>query len=200
MAARFELVLGVRPPDTPAVYVAPHRSMFDIPAGVVTFDRLGVKPLLVVSKRQLDKLNLRGWDWPALDLLPIDAGPRGRADLIDHGSAALESGRSVAVMPEGRVIRPDLVQGNSRRTGAAQLASSTGVPVVVLGSAGSDLLWQRGRPTTFASVRRPPVVVLCAEIVRPTGDVESTHALITDALSAAETEARRIASTTLAGR
>ncbi len=191
IAAKYHLFNIIEQPDVAAIYIAPHRSMFDLPAGIVTFGKLDVTPLLVVSKPHLEKISTRQCDWNSLDLLPVDAGAGGRSALVDSGTAALHAGRSVAIMPEGRVVRSGYVHRDGLRTGAAHLATVTGAPVVILGSAGSEALWQRGKLTTFGSLRRPPVVVVCFEIVVPATDISSTHELISDRLAAAESEAHR---------
>jgi 1-acyl-sn-glycerol-3-phosphate acyltransferase len=169
----------------PAIYVAPHRSMFDIPLGIETFHRLGVSPLLVVSRSHLERLRAPVSDWDRLDLLPISRDGSGRRSLLEIGERSLARGRSVAIMPEGRVIRgPD--SERHIRSGAAELAERASAPIVVLGSAGASAFWQRGRPATFANVRRKPVVVVAHHVLRPFGDLGVTMRAIATGLAAAE--------------
>lgn len=186
--AKYELIRNVEPPNRPAIYIAPHRSMFDLPAGVRTFDLLGVKPLMVVSRRQLSALGLHNWDWDAVDLLPIDAGASGRSRLLSAGAAAIDADRSVAVMPEGAVR----ATASDIRSGAAQLATCTGAPIVVLGSAGAEQFWRRGHYSSYMSIRRKPMVVVCSHIVEPDGDVSAAKQLIIDGLRKAEADAKAI--------
>lgn len=178
----------------PAIFIAPHRSMFDIPLGIQTFHRLDASPLLVVSRAHLEMLRVPASNWDALDLLPISRDSEGRSSLLAAGTEALENGRSVAIMPEGRVIR-DSSRSDNVRSGAAALAAQTSVPVVVLGSAGAEQFWQRRRPTTFLNANRKPVVALVHDVIDPNPDVESTRDSIASALTAAENQARaRLAS------
>lgn len=187
LVANYRLDDGVALPE-PAIFIAPHRSMFDVPLGIETFHRLRVAPLLVVSKSQLRSLRVPESNWDALDLLPISRDSNGRSSLLEAGAAALASGRSVAIMPEGRIVRGNA--GEKLRSGAAELAVRTQAPVVVLGSAGADQFWQRGRPATFANVNRRPVVVVVHGVVRPDGDVATTFDRIAAGLKAAENRAQ----------
>lgn len=187
LVADFRLDVNVEIPPT-AIFIAPHRSMFDVPLGIQTFHRLGVAPLLVVSKSQLRGLRVPESNWDALDLLPISRNSNGRSTLMEVGTAALSAGRSVAIMPEGRVVRGG--GGERMRSGAAELAVSTEAPVVVLGSAGVERFWQRGRPATFVNFRRKPVVVVAHRVVRPNGSLGDAFDLIASSLAEAEAEAR----------
>jgi 1-acyl-sn-glycerol-3-phosphate acyltransferase len=163
--------------------------MFDIPLGIETFHRLNVSPLLVVSRSYVRRLHLPVSNWDTLDLLPISRDSNGRSSLLEAGSNALSIGRSVAIMPEGRIVRGAGGQENVR-SGVADLAVRTSAPVVVLGSMGSGQFWRRGRPATFANVARKPVVVVVHEVIRPNGDVHTTHKRIAASLADAEAHAR----------
>ncbi|MBO9531396.1 MAG: 1-acyl-sn-glycerol-3-phosphate acyltransferase [Solirubrobacteraceae bacterium] len=191
IAADFRFHHDLLLPET-AIYVAPHRSMFDVPLGIHTFRRLGVAPLLVVSQQHLGALRLPIRDWDALNVLPISRDAHGRARMLEVGRDALSAGRSVAIMPEGRVIRNDRANGANVRSGAAELAVGSGKPVVTLGSAGVEELWQRGKPSTFASLRRRTIVGIAHGVVAPCSDVGEMRQAITESLAAAEHRAHRI--------
>jgi 1-acyl-sn-glycerol-3-phosphate acyltransferase len=189
LVADYRLEHGVELPE-PSIFIAPHRSMFDVPLGIETFHRLEVSPLLVVSQKHLEGLRVpASSNWDALDLLPITRDSEGRSNLLAAGAAALAAGRSVAVMPEGRIVRGSEPRGGVR-SGAAELAVRTTTPVVVIGSAGADRFWLRGRPATFANVKRQPAVVVVHEVLRPDGDVGTTRSRIAASLVAAEARAR----------
>jgi len=188
LVADYRLDRGVEVPQ-PAIFIAPHRSMFDIPLGIETFHRLGVSPLLVVSRSILLKLRLPVSNWDALDLLPISRDSSGRSSLLEAGGEALAGGRSVAIMPEGRIVRA-AHHGETVRSGVADLAVRTSAPVVVLGSAGSGHFWQRGRPATFVNVSRKPVVVVAHDVIRPEGDVQAVRIRIAAGLATAEAHAQ----------
>jgi 1-acyl-sn-glycerol-3-phosphate acyltransferase len=191
LVADFRLECGGDLPS-PSIFIAPHRSMFDVPLGIETFHRLGVSPLLVISKRHLEGLRVPARsNWDALDLLPISRDSNGRSSLLASGGGALAAGRSVAVMPEGRIARRRADRGRVR-SGAADLAVRTGTPVVVIGSAGAERFWQRGRPASFASPSRQPVVVVVHEVLRPNHDVEETRGQIAASLAAAEARAQNL--------
>lgn len=188
LVAKYRLDSDVELPR-PAIFIAPHRSMFDVPLGIETFHRLRVAPLLVVSRSHLRSLRVPESNWDALDLLPISRDSTGRESLLEAGAEALSAGRSVAIMPEGRVT-PGNGGGRRLRSGAAELAVRSQVPVVVLGSAGADRFWRRARPATFANLNRRPVVVVVHGVVRPDGEVSTTLDRIAASLAAAEARAR----------
>jgi 1-acyl-sn-glycerol-3-phosphate acyltransferase len=188
LVADFHLDRSAEIPQ-PAIFIAPHRSMFDIPLGIQTFHQLNVSPLLVVSQSYLRRLRVPESNWDALDLLPISRNSGGRSSLLSAGSDALSAGRSVAIMPEGRVIR-GARDRTQVRSGVADLAVRTSAPVVILGSAGSDRLWQRSRPGTFANLTRKPVVVVVHDVVQAGGDAHITLERIATGLAAAEDRAQ----------
>jgi 1-acyl-sn-glycerol-3-phosphate acyltransferase len=188
LVADFHLDRGAEIPR-PAIFIAPHRSMFDIPLGIQAFHRLDVSPLLVVSRSYLKRLRVPEANWDALDLLPISRNSDGRSSLLVAGSEALSAGRSVAIMPEGRIIR-DAHDRVHVRSGVADLAVRARAPVVILGSAGSEKFWQRGRPGTFANFARKPVVVLVHDVIQADGDAHSTLERIATGLATAEDRAR----------
>jgi 1-acyl-sn-glycerol-3-phosphate acyltransferase len=188
LVADFHLDSSTEIPQ-PAIFIAPHRSMFDIPLGIQTFHRLNVAPLLVVSRSYLQRLRVPESNWDALDLLPISRNSDGRSSLLSAGSDALSAGRSVAIMPEGRVIRGNYNRKHVR-SGVADLAERASAPVVILGSAGADQFWQRGRPRTFANLARKPVVVVVHDVVWADSDAHSTIERIATGLAAAEDRAQ----------
>ncbi|HEX4427868.1 MAG TPA: lysophospholipid acyltransferase family protein [Frankiaceae bacterium] len=186
LAADYRLEVDLRLPS-PAIFIAPHRSMFDIPLGIETFHRLGIAPLLVVSKSQLRSMRIPESNWDALDLLPISRDSSGRSSMLAAGATALFAGRSVAIMPEGKIFRGS---GGKVRSGAPELAVRTGAPIVVLGSAGAEQFWQRGKPATFVNVSRKPVVVVVHDVVQPNGDTEDTRERVAASLKEAEARAQ----------
>ena len=57
LVAYYHLDAALKIPQ-PAIFIAPHRSMFDIPLGIQTFHRLNASPLLVVSRSHLQMLRV----------------------------------------------------------------------------------------------------------------------------------------------
>jgi 1-acyl-sn-glycerol-3-phosphate acyltransferase len=163
--------------------------MFDVPLGIQTFHQLNVSPLLVVSRSYLKRLRVPEANWDALDLLTISRNSDGRSSLLSAGHDALAAGRSVAIMPEGRVVRGTYSRKHVR-SGVADLAVQSSAPVVILGSAGSDQFWQRGRPSTFVNPVRKPVVVVVHDVLHADGNIQSTLERIATGLATAEERAR----------
>ena len=150
----------------PAVYIANHRSIFDVPAGLLTFRRLGVFPHLVVATKYFDR--------PVVGLLrAVGAFPaiRGSTATVNAAVAAIEQGESVAFMVEGRILTREETATAAYGRGAALTAARAGVPIVPLASSGTDRVWSTSRPRPIYRRRskRPAVVVAIGEPIDPRG-------------------------------
>src|SRR4051794_17833181 len=84
LVAQYRLEQRVGVPSA-AIIVAPHRSMFDLPAGIHTFRRLHVTPIVVVSQRIVGQLRAPARLLESLRLLPIPANAEGRGLLLRAG-------------------------------------------------------------------------------------------------------------------
>lgn len=146
----------------PAVYVANHRSVFDVPAGVLAFRHLRVSPRLVVADKYFT--GPFGKLLRAIGALPA---VRGSEATITAGIAAVRAGESVAIMPEGRITDAEAAVGFGR--GAAMIAIATGAPVVPIGARGTDRVWRGNRPWPLIRWRRPQVTISVGEPIDPAG-------------------------------
>ncbi|MCS7478749.1 FAD-dependent oxidoreductase [Umezawaea endophytica] len=148
-----------------AVYVANHRSVFDVLAGVLAFRHLRVSPRLVVARKYFDK------GVSAKILYAIGALPalRGSDATVNAGIAAIRAGDSVAIMPEGRITAVDDVPGAGYGRGAAMMAIETGAPIVPIGSSGTHLVWKNSRPWPLVNRDRPRVTIVIGRPIDPTG-------------------------------
>lgn len=133
------------PPESttqPTILTANHRSLADLFLAASLFHiwKWPVRPLVAGSyfeKPLIGKLLKR------LGAIPVSG-----SDAIEVASEVLASGVSVAVMPEGRVVpseewRPTGV--GTPKIGVAKLAIETKCPVLLIGVAGTEELWPRGR-------------------------------------------------------
>ncbi|MDX3191828.1 FAD-dependent oxidoreductase [Streptomyces sp. MN03-5084-2B] len=165
-AVSFEDVSGRSwPLEGPAVYVANHRSIFDVPAGVLAFRYLGVSPRLVIAQKYFHK-GAFGKVLHATGALP--AFRRSEA-TVNAGVAAIRSGESVAIMPEGRITTPEEAETAGYGRGAAMIALATGVPVVPIGAAGAQQVWAGSRPWPILRRRRPRVAIRIGAPIDPAG-------------------------------
>ncbi|GAA2991370.1 FAD-dependent oxidoreductase [Actinokineospora diospyrosa] len=161
----FERAPGERwPADRPAVYVANHRSVFDVPAGLLTFDRLGVSPVLVVAEKYFTK----GYRKALLAFGAIPAIRRSTA-TVTAGVAAIAAGESVAIMPEGRITHPAEAATSTHGLGAVEIAIAAGVPIVPIVADGTHLVWPGARPWPLVRLVRPRVTIKIGAPIHPAG-------------------------------
>ncbi len=149
------------PLGAPAIYVANHRSIFDVVAGIRTFDHLGVRPRLIVAERFF-----RGTAGRALTAVGALPALRGSDATISAAVAAIEAGESVAFMVEGKLTTRADSRDAAHGRGAPTVAALTGVPVVPLGSWGTDRPWPRPKPWPVVRLRRPRIAVAIGPPIR----------------------------------
>ena len=117
---------NVLPAGQPAVYVANHSSLIDIPLLFRTLPGW----LNVLGKSSLAKIPLWGPIF-GRTYITVDrnsAVSRGRAMVLAR--RVLEEGRAVIIFPEGQIARQAGRQLEEFKDGAFQLAIAAGVPVV----------------------------------------------------------------------
>lgn len=166
------------PLGEPAVYVANHRSIFDVPAGLLTFRRLRVFPRLVVARKY--------FDGPGVGCLrAVGALPalRGSDATVTGGIAAVRHGESVAFMVEGRITTRAEAETAAHGRGAILTAARTGAPIVPIGAYGTDAVWVGSRPWPLVRRPRARVVIAIGEPIRPDGSsVQELELLVRERL------------------
>ena len=166
-------------PEGPVLVIVNHRSVADGPALAVAGRRSG---------RQLRMLGTAGvFTAPVLGavlleagMIPVKRGTAEAASCLRGAQLLLEAGEAVALFPEGR-IGDGPVQPLKR--GAAQLAATTGVSVVLAVVRGTETVVPRG-------TWRPRRKGRCSVTFVPLGsfggqDVEAVRTLMQQAMSAA---------------
>ena len=150
----------------PAVYIANHRSIFDVPAGILTFRKLRVFPRLVVATKYFD--TAAGGLLRTIGALPAF---RGSTATVNAAVAAIRQGESVGYMVEGRILRREEATTAAHGRGAALTAVRAGVPIVPIASSGTDRVWSAARPRPLFNrpSRRPAVVIAIGEPIHPQG-------------------------------
>jgi 1-acyl-sn-glycerol-3-phosphate acyltransferase len=117
--------------------------MFDVAVGLIAWRRFGRYPRLLVAREYVQG-RASGRLARALGVIPVDRG-RGRSDAIGAAVASLRAGRSVLVMPEGRLhVDPvDRTTTGRAHTGVARIAWAARAPVMAAAVVGSDEVWPK---------------------------------------------------------
>jgi len=119
-------------PRGPFIFMANHRSTFDIPALLATLP----DQTRFLAKRSLFKIPIFGWGLAAGGFVPVDRGNRRRArETMRVAAKRLRNGRSLLIFPEetrsldGRML--------PFKGGGFLLARESGLSVVPVGIRGS---------------------------------------------------------------
>lgn len=147
--------LGGSPGPGPAIFVANHRSFFDIPVGLEYFLRLGIAPQIAVHRRFF-KHRLVGGVLRYVGAVPVESGTG--EQWLSGAAAELRAGGSVALMPEGKITSESATVGRLR-SGVVRLAEGADAPVLPIGVSGTDTVWPLGRPVPRLRLPRPTIVL-----------------------------------------
>lgn len=114
-------------PDGPCVFVANHRSYYDIP---LMLTQLG-DPIPLISKIEVQKIPIvRRW-MELLHCLFLDRDdPRQGMQVINEAAALVEKGYCVGIFPEGTRYKGAEGEVGSFLAGAFRIASKSGAPIV----------------------------------------------------------------------
>lgn len=146
--------------DLPAVLGANHRSLADLWIGLTIFHRLGVYPGILFNRKMLP--GPLAWFAEGAGVILVDKGGATKA-----GVAALESGRSLMVMPEGQLYwnADEPKQIGPVKPGVARMARMAGRPMIPVAVDGSEIAWPKGKwPRCFPG-RRPKVIVTVGDAI-----------------------------------
>lgn len=136
-------VLGIRVrvegsiPEGPCLIAVKHQSMFET-LEMVRITRLPV----IVIKKELADIPLFGWMTRRYGVIAVErsAGTRALRALVEEGKAAIATGRSVIIYPEG--TRVPVGEAPELRSGFAALYRALELPVVPVAT-NSGRLWGR---------------------------------------------------------
>jgi 1-acyl-sn-glycerol-3-phosphate acyltransferase len=139
-----ERLLGIRSrlvgaiPPGPHLIAVKHQSMFET-LEMVRLSRLPV----IVMKKELADIALFGFVTRRYGVIPVErsAGAKALRNLVAEGRAAVASGRSVIIYPEGTRVPPG--QQPPLRSGFAGLYRALALPVVPV-AVDSGRLWGSG--------------------------------------------------------
>ena len=143
--------------DRPTIIAANHSSLFDLIASLILLDHYGINARIGVNARFFSNpaagAFLRG-----IGTIPFSKADGGKAE--DMAVEALLSGQAAALMPEGRITRPDdQVNGvGPGRPGVSRIARRANASVLPVGFAFADETWPPGTPLPKARLGRHRVV------------------------------------------
>lgn len=157
----------VLPTRAPAIFVANHRSLFDVVVGICFFAHFKASVrILVAGKYFADPL--LGRLLRLIGAIPVDGtGLLGLKEAL----GALDAGESVVIMPEGRIVSS--LESSSgvglHASGVGLLVQRSGAPVVLCAITGSDEVWpsEEKRPRLLGIFSERPLVSVKVAAVRP---------------------------------
>lgn len=172
----------VLPTDRPAMIVANHSSLFDLIAALVVLGNFGIPARIGVNARFFSN-PASGAFLNGIGCIPFEKGKGDEAEgaMID----ALSSGQSTALMPEGRITRPeDQEKGvGPGRPGVSRIARKSGAAVVPVGFAFADETWSPGTPLPKARLGKHKVIASIGPPIEFTNDDHIANAgIVMDAI------------------
>ncbi|MCH1512083.1 MAG: 1-acyl-sn-glycerol-3-phosphate acyltransferase [Acidimicrobiales bacterium] len=140
------------PDGEPFVLAANHRSFFDFIVAWKVLNELGLTCHCLIRADLFDKPIIGSW-LKRNGCIPASRETREEAEKL--AISLLDSGYSVAVMPEGRLVpendRPEGV--GKGRPGISRIARSRNLCIIPVGLTGTEKIWPIGK--TFPRIRFP---------------------------------------------
>ena len=146
------------PKDGPCVFVANHRSYYDIPLLLAGLD----KPYGILAKEELGKIPLLNRWMKLLGCVFVQRDDvRASVRALNDATAIVESGRSFIIFPEGTRYKGEEGGAGEFKAGAFRIAVKTGAPVVPVAISGARGLFEahgnRATPGTVHVRVLPPI-------------------------------------------
>ena len=146
------------PKEGPCVFVANHRSYYDIPLLLASLD----KPYGILAKEELAKIPLLSRWMKLLGCVFVQRDDvRASVRALNDATAIVESGRSFIIFPEGTRYKGEEGGAGEFKAGAFRIAVKTETPVVPVAISGARGLFEaHGNRTTPGTVRirvLPPI-------------------------------------------
>ena len=127
------------PKEGPCVFVANHRSYYDIPLLLASLD----KPYGILAKEELEKIPLLSRWMKLLGCVFVQRDDvRASVRALNDATAIVESGRSFIIFPEGTRYKGEEGGAGEFKAGAFRIAIKTGVPVVPVAISGARGLFE----------------------------------------------------------
>ena len=146
------------PKDGPCVFVANHRSYYDIPLLLAGLD----EPYGILAKEELEKIPLLNRWMKLLGCVFVQRDDvRASVRALNDATAIVESGRSFIICPEGTRYKGEEGGAGEFKAGAFRIAVKTGAPVVPVAISGARGLFEahgnRATPGTVYVRVLPPI-------------------------------------------
>ena len=146
------------PKDTPCVFVANHRSYFDIPLLLSGLDQ----PYGILAKEELEKIPLLNRWMKLLGCVFVQRDDvRASVRALNAATDIVEGGKSFIIFPEGTRYKGEEGGAGEFKSGAFRIAIKTGVPVVPVAISGARALFEgHGNMATPSTVHvriLPPI-------------------------------------------
>ena len=146
------------PKDGPCVFVANHRSYYDIPLLLASLD----EPYGILAKEELGKIPLLNRWMKLLGCVFVQRDDvRASVRALNDATAIVESGQSFIIFPEGTRYKGEEGGAGEFKAGAFRIAVKTGAPVVPVAISGARGLFEahgnRATPGTVYVRVLPPI-------------------------------------------
>ena len=127
------------PKDRHCVFVANHRSYYDIPLLLAGLE----KPHGILAKEELEKIPLLNRWMKLLGCVFVQRNDvRASVRALNDATAIVEGGRSFVIFPEGTRYKGEEGGAGEFKAGAFRIAIKTGVPVVPVAISGARGLFE----------------------------------------------------------
>ena len=127
------------PKDRPCVFVANHRSYYDIPLLLAGLE----KPHGILAKEELEKIPLLNRWMKLLGCVFVQRDDvRASVRALNDATAIVEGGRSFVIFPEGTRYKGEEGGAGEFKAGAFRIAVKTGAPVVPVAMTGARALFE----------------------------------------------------------
>ena len=161
-------------PDRPILFAGNHRSLFDVFATLAVLGRFQVSSRILIRSDLVDS----GATGVLLRRLgSISTSRSNRQEAEDSAVAALESGQTVSLMPEGRLVPPaerSAIGVGPGRPGLSRIARRSGAAVIPVAFIGTDRVWPRGGLPRLG-LPRPHVKIRFGDPIEMTGDDDQAN-------------------------
>ncbi len=158
----------------PILFAGNHRSLFDVFATLAVLGRFQVSSRILIRADLVDS----GATGVFLRRLGSIATSRtNRQEAEDSAVEALESGQTVSLMPEGRLVPPaerSATGVGPGRPGLSRIARRSGAAVIPVAFVGTDRVWPRGGLPRLG-LPRPEVKIRFGQPMEMTGDDDQAN-------------------------
>lgn len=145
------------PEKGPVVYMASHKSVFDILILMKIID----DPCIYIGKKELNSMPIVNAWFEALGCLYIDREDKRQAlQCIMKGISELKAGQSIVVFPEGTRMLGDEI--GTFKGGSFKLATKSGVPIVPIALHNTYKVLEESK-----SIKKVTVTVNIGKVINP---------------------------------